>query len=853
MTIAPNFPPRSRQSEVRKIRNPHPNVLHPDAAVCPVRVVTYAWGEHYVDTLLSITLPAVLASGNLPYVASVTSCEVVILTEEIFFPEVDAAAAVKKIREICPVHLVGIDDLVSRPDKYGMALTYVLHRGCEALDAPVTETWFLFLNADFVLANNSWRRLIPQLACGTRIVTSPSYCVNAHEVAPKLRELIDPATSSLQLSPRAMAALAIDHRHDTIRAKTLNDGRIQTRYMDQFYWKVDDSTFLGCQMPVAVVGMWPEHRIGEPNTYWDYGLIKEYCPSSETAVIGDSDDFLMVELREKNVASSVMVPAKMQPFEIAEPMVSWVTDYQRQFAEHPLTLHSSDLPPNIEDDRAKLHSHVSEILSYCPRFLPSHVGHPQWEYHFVGFTEGRHNYLSKRLGMQTDRDPCPSLSQVDLAWWQYDGLRKRYAHERSLLERSAQMAVDSVTKRIQERLPALDRQDEMQGHDVDKWLIDLKNRNSSSQNLFASLSIPAKSKDHILDYDGLAALSTTLDRHARHFIEHQGQIMQLEAALRDAIALLDGYFRTRVRELDLTYKPKLTALERAYDQHLQREKALADIPDVGIYCDGSENGRGTRTRTPEAARRGFPLFQRRMAINPYWAALRHLRRIVADAGFRGSRNFLTIGSRANLIHGLADYLPGVHASVSVEGALSPNFCKFFDPKLKFDVCICDLTPAGFQVLKKITDAVKPIMSAGGTIAALEFNSDPHVRADDFGFVTPQSIRLYHARSSVIFRVLRFFFICARVFGLGRLYRSALIWILENVPNAKKTSLARRARRVLSSFWRTSSGPAPILAAVAIDADVRDPGTGRPFPWTSLTVEFRVEHQDISPLRAPAVS
>src|ERR1043166_3835888 len=67
MSLAPDFPPRPRQGVARRIRNPHPNVLHPDAAVCPVRVVTYAWGEAYVDTLLSITLPAVLAPGNLPY------------------------------------------------------------------------------------------------------------------------------------------------------------------------------------------------------------------------------------------------------------------------------------------------------------------------------------------------------------------------------------------------------------------------------------------------------------------------------------------------------------------------------------------------------------------------------------------------------------------------------------------------------------------------------------------------------------------------------------------------------------------------------------------------------------------
>jgi hypothetical protein len=37
----------------------------------PTRIITCAWGEKYVGELLSMTVPALLAPGNLPYVASV--------------------------------------------------------------------------------------------------------------------------------------------------------------------------------------------------------------------------------------------------------------------------------------------------------------------------------------------------------------------------------------------------------------------------------------------------------------------------------------------------------------------------------------------------------------------------------------------------------------------------------------------------------------------------------------------------------------------------------------------------------------------------------------------------------------
>jgi len=44
--------------------------------VLPTRVITYAWGEKYVGELLSLTLPALLAPGNLPHVAATVPCEV---------------------------------------------------------------------------------------------------------------------------------------------------------------------------------------------------------------------------------------------------------------------------------------------------------------------------------------------------------------------------------------------------------------------------------------------------------------------------------------------------------------------------------------------------------------------------------------------------------------------------------------------------------------------------------------------------------------------------------------------------------------------------------------------------------
>src|SRR6516165_4799169 len=174
---------------------------------CPTRIITYAWGEKYVDTLLTFTLPALLAPANLPHVASEVPCELVILTQRRFFSKFNRHPAIARIKEFCPVRLIRLDNLIVSKDKYGMTLTYALHRAFSDLGPAMTEHWQIFLNADFILADGSLRTVLGHLARGQRTVASPSYCTVAEEVIPELRKHIDEATSILNISHRELARL----------------------------------------------------------------------------------------------------------------------------------------------------------------------------------------------------------------------------------------------------------------------------------------------------------------------------------------------------------------------------------------------------------------------------------------------------------------------------------------------------------------------------------------------------------------------------------------------------------------------------------------------------------------------
>ena len=123
----------------------------------PARVITMAWGERYVGDLLEVTVPALLAPGNLPALAGEFECEFVVVTETRFFDRFMRSVSIHGLLRFADLRLVPIDDLLS--PWYGITLTYALVRGFADLGSAMTDTHLIFLNADFIVADGSYRKL----------------------------------------------------------------------------------------------------------------------------------------------------------------------------------------------------------------------------------------------------------------------------------------------------------------------------------------------------------------------------------------------------------------------------------------------------------------------------------------------------------------------------------------------------------------------------------------------------------------------------------------------------------------------------------------------------------------------
>jgi hypothetical protein len=341
------------------------------------RLIIPVWGEAYVAEVLSITLPAALAPGNLPALSGMFDVELVIVTESRLFDLVRGSRCFQAAEKVCNTRLVPLDDLLTGVfTDYGMVLTYALFRGFADLGARMTETYLLLLNADFVISDGSLRHVGKLMQQGKRVIHAPSFRVIAEDVDPQLHALLDRESCTLRLPPRQLAKLALANKHPTVTARTINQRIFHQEWMDQYYWYVDDDTLIGYQSPMALVAVRPERVVNEPCGFWDYSFLPEAAPAAEPHFIGDSDDFFMIE-PQAHITGQEMIRIGWTSFdELARTESLRATKEHRRSSQQLITIHAADLPPTIEGVIAESRAFMAELYRRLSSAPASYRHHP---------------------------------------------------------------------------------------------------------------------------------------------------------------------------------------------------------------------------------------------------------------------------------------------------------------------------------------------------------------------------------------------------------------------------------------------------------------------------------------------
>ena len=262
-----------------------------------------------------------------------------------------------------------------------MVLTYALFRGFTDLGARMTDTYLLFLNADFVISDGSLRYLGKLMCQERRVIHAPSFRVALEDIWPYLRARVDTKSSALSLTSREMAKLALAYKHPTVKARTINQRLRHLSWMDQYYWYVNEDTMIGYQSPMALVSIKPERVVTNPSTFFDYGFIPEAAPTAEPIFVSDSDDFFMIEPQSRETGSEMMKIGWVSIDELARTESMRATKEHRESGKHLMKIHAGDLPDDLQDVIEEFRAYMAGIYSRLSASPAPSIGHPllsQW-------------------------------------------------------------------------------------------------------------------------------------------------------------------------------------------------------------------------------------------------------------------------------------------------------------------------------------------------------------------------------------------------------------------------------------------------------------------------------------------
>jgi len=407
-------------------------------------------------------------------------------------------------------------------------------------------------------------------------------------------------------------------------------------------------------------------------TFWDYGVISEYCPTLKPCVLGDSDDFLMAELRTEGTFRELLQLGWPTVDEIAADLSSFTTRDHRDYGRHTLVLHSDDLPADIDKHKQSLAEFADRVYA---RLTPpiSYRDHPFWKPQFPLFLanhrqglekKGAHEALRQKLLLE---DPQEARRQQTIENLRAQALitedAVRMAENRLAAERrGAEQQISQLETLHRRRRAALDR----------KIGALLDEREGSVRRLRQKL--------------------TLLD----------AQKAELEGCQRNR---LDGEPWCTAKAPHLSPDPTITVREKA-----------ADPPADGVMDGPTPAARFGLLRFYHMA---FGRLPNTTPWHPYHTMLRPVVAAVAPATAGGDSFIISSGGPFAALFARA--FSGRNLTVSTGMFTSELYRQGFRDRPKFDLCLCDLATEDLGHFHELLPAIRGLLKERSRIVIFHHN------------------------------------------------------------------------------------------------------------------------------------
>lgn len=371
-----------------------------------VKLLLPAWGHRHVRQFLDTCLPTLLAPGNVPALASALPCEFVLLTCRQDAAEVEQHPAWQRLGAICAARMEYVDDLVF-DRSHAVTITGAYARAVRAAGAAMSDTCFVFLLADYVLADGALANVLARVQGGASGVLAGNFLVVAEDMAPILHQRAD-ASGAVAIAPRELLGLGLAHLHPA-SALDLAEGVEHQRGQNRLFWRVDGDTLIGRFYLLHLIAVQPEVTDFEVASACDYSFVPEMCPSNTVAVVTDSDEYLVVEMQPRAAMPPALEWGRITPRELAVTLSQWTTKRHRQNAASTLIFHAASIPAEIAGSVAEADAFIADTARHLAPNPQPHRHHPYW----TGGVAMR-RALGSQAGSGNEADDVASTARVSL-------------------------------------------------------------------------------------------------------------------------------------------------------------------------------------------------------------------------------------------------------------------------------------------------------------------------------------------------------------------------------------------------------------------------------------------------------
>ena len=349
-----------------------------------IQILLPVWGERYTRDFLELSLPSLMAPGNLPALSKLGRCTFVLLA-----PVGDADVIGKSplwalLRACCAVRVQYIDNLISQSSSTVLTLAYawaIREVGRQALD-----TCFVLLVADYVVSDGSLLAVVERIFSGANGVLAGNFQVTREVALPSLEKRKNDA-GVLAVPSRTLVEISLKALHRTTLTDIVHEGRSLKAETNRLFWRVDDHCMVGRFFLMHMIAIRPEISdfiIAAPS---DYSFIPELCPSANITHMTDSDDYFVVECQPQDCTLQTTAAGRIEPRSVAKALASWATTSHRDNARHALVFHADGPSPQVADAIAASEIFVSEVRADSAALPMPFRHHPLWaralDYHLT--------------------------------------------------------------------------------------------------------------------------------------------------------------------------------------------------------------------------------------------------------------------------------------------------------------------------------------------------------------------------------------------------------------------------------------------------------------------------------------